>query len=81
MEKGDLEKYWPDSKRDIFEIRDYKVDLNQDIFEEWDDLAYLIRRCRVQQVKEETKMNPRFKRTTKFRQNGDGVLHICAEFG
>lgn len=80
LEKDEIDKYWSDSKRDIFEIKDYRVDLREDILDEWDDLAYLIRRSRIQQVKEECKMNQKFTKRTKFRENGDSVLHICAEF-
>ena len=60
VQRGEAEKYWSDSKKDLFEIKDYKVNFRMEIYEEWDDLAYLIRRGRVQTVQEEVKMNQKF---------------------
>ena len=58
--KGEIENYWQTSRRDIFEIKEYRVDLREDIIDEWDDLVYLIRRSRLQQVKEECKKDKKF---------------------
>ena len=46
LKKDAIEKYWSDSKRDIFEIKDYQVHLRDTFYDEWDDLAYMIRRGR-----------------------------------
>ena len=50
------------------------------IVDEWDDLCYLIKRGRVSTVKEEIRMNQKFHGKLVFRENGDNILHICAEY-
>lgn len=52
-----IDKYWSDSKRDIFQNKSYVINFNNTFLDEWDDLGYLIRRGRVEEVKEVVKYN------------------------
>ena len=64
---------------DLFEVTEYKVKLNPTFNEEWDDMAYLIKRDRVDFVKEKvTAMKKKFKGGAKWRPTGETVLHVCA---
>ena len=83
VDKEEVNKYWRESVQDMYDIKDYKFEisiLKEDFFDEWDDLAYYIKRGRVEQVKDECGMSQDFTKRTKFRANGDMILHICAEF-
>ena len=74
-------KYWSEDKADTFEIKNYKCKLKAEFLDEWDDLAYAIKRGRIQEVKEKIKKNKSVKGNVKFRPNGEGMLHACAEYG
>ena len=73
-----VDQYWSESKRDIFQTK-LKPSLRDDILEEWDDYVYMIRRGRVEQVKEELKMNQGFHKDVLIKETGETILHICAE--
>ena len=76
-----VDKYWSDSKRDIFQTKlPSNFGLTSDeVFEEWDEYVYMIRRGRIDQIKEEIKMNQQFHKDAKMKETGETILHICAE--
>mmetsp|Transcript_10960 Transcript_10960/g.18329 ORF Transcript_10960/g.18329 Transcript_10960/m.18329 type:complete len:410 (-) Transcript_10960:37-1266(-) len=80
VNRSQVDKYWRDSKRDIFEIRDYPVRLRDNFRDEWDDIAYLIKRGRIANIKVELKQMKGFHPKSRFRDNGDSILHVLAEF-
>ena len=49
-------------------------------YDQFDDLAYAIRRGRVKFVQEEITMDQTFKGDHIFRENGETMLHVCAEY-
>ena len=80
MNKGSVDKYWRDSKRDIFEVKDYPLRLRDQFISEWDDLAYTIKRGRIEKVQEYLKPRREYKVNTHFKLNGDTILHVAAEY-
>jgi ankyrin repeat protein len=51
-----------------------------DVYEEWDDMVYNIRRHKVDKIKSDIKMMRDFNPNVHFRKNGETMLHICAEY-
>ena len=76
-------KYWDDRHRDIFEVKDYKLDFEPEWTPQWSTLAYDIRRGKTKEVKKAIQLDAqkRFHARRKFRANGETALHVCAEFG
>lgn len=48
--------------------------------DEWDDMAYMIKRGKIEQVKKLIKENRKFKLYTPWREGGDTILHVAAEY-
>lgn len=80
MTKGHVERFWEHSNKDIFQTKDYKVDFRSDFMQEYDDLAYAIKRGKMDKVKEMIRMNRQFDHKARFKNTGESILHVCAEY-
>jgi len=66
--------------RDLFEAKEYKPFFEDSVKEEFEDLAYLIQRGKVDEVLD---MFSRLKLTVhqELRPTGESIMHCCAEYG
>lgn len=82
--KPDAPIYWEKARENLFVPKDFPLPkLTVDPVPKYDDLIYNIRKHKIDKVKEEIKKDDRnpnkFKGTTIVRNNGDTILHVCAE--
>ena len=47
--KGPIDKYWKDEHKNLFRAK-YPINFREEYLEEWDDLAYMIRRSKVNEI-------------------------------
>ena len=80
LKKDPVKRYWEPKNQDIFKITDYKVVLNQTYLPEWEDLAYYVRRGKIENVQEILKKTRKWDPNTPVRPTGEILLHICAEY-
>lgn len=82
LHKPPLEKYWTSCKRDLFVIKDYALDFTDDLYhQQYDELAYLVRLGKTEDVKSILKMDRRFNPKITLKESGETILHVAAEFG
>ena len=66
--------------KDLFTNKDYKFFYESSIWEEYEDVVYFISRGEYEKtINESLKIN--LKINEVVRPNGDGILHVCAEYG
>ena len=85
QEMMDLERlmpkqYWQPDKVKLFEITAYKPFAQGELESEWLNLIYMVKRGEFYKARDYANEN-NVKAKTRLRDNGDTILHVCAEFG
>lgn len=75
------EKYWRDERVNMFDTTEYKLCFEDDpSSHQFNDLCYLIKLNMIYKARSLAKeLNVTSK--THLRENGDTILHVCAEYG
>lgn len=58
----------------------YIHNYNPRTIDEWDDLVWLIQRGKVEKIIDEIPINQSFHASSKLKETGEQVLHVCAEY-